>query len=92
MWREVLRVVLLSPHSQGDLLLNVSEQVIEFVLKLALAAEKLDKVDIDSSSTLVPLLSGTYSTYILCQLSLPRATYMYMCILDVHVHVGGIHM
>ena len=61
-----MRVVLLSPHSQGDLLLNMSEQVIEFVLKLALAAEKLDKVDIDSSSTLVPLLSGTYSTYILC--------------------------
>lgn len=38
---------------QGDLVLNVSELVIEFVLKLAMAAQKLDQVEIDSSPTLV---------------------------------------
>lgn len=38
---------------QGDLMLNTSELVIEFVLKLALNAEKLSDVEIDPSNTSV---------------------------------------
>ena len=34
---------------QGDLILDFSEKVIEFVLKLALNAEKLNDVEIDPS-------------------------------------------
>ena len=38
---------------QGDLLLDMSERVIEFVIKLALTADKLNDVEIDPSDTLV---------------------------------------
>ena len=40
-------------HTQGDLVLDTSDLVVEFVLKLALNAGKLDQVEIDPSSTLV---------------------------------------
>lgn len=85
---EVLKTVLSSQYSQGDLLLNMSEQVIEFVLKLALAAEKLDQVDVDSSSTLVPLLSGIYIYPLLAVPPQQGLTMcMYMCVLVIHAHL-----
>lgn len=54
----VIRLPMDKPNARGDLVLNMSELVIEFVLKLALAAQKLDQVEIDSSPTIVHRLSG----------------------------------
>ena len=41
---------------QGDLVLDLSELVIEFVLKLAVNAEKLNEVEIDPSNTSVHII------------------------------------
>ena len=60
---------------QGDLVLDMSEKVIEFVLKLALNAEKLGDVEIDPSNTSVITHTHTH-THTLSQ------THMSICTLS----------
>jgi myosin-1 len=54
----VLRLPVDGPNARGDLVLDMSEMVIEFVLKLALNAEKLGDVEIDPSNTILHNLPG----------------------------------
>jgi hypothetical protein len=54
----VLRLPVDGPNARGDLVLDMSEKVIEFVLKLALNAEKLGDVEIDPSNTILHNLPG----------------------------------
>ena len=60
---------------QGDLVLNMSELVVEFVLKLALNAKKLSEVEIDPSDTYVAviIITTVLHTFTLCSPSLDDA-------------------
>ena len=47
--------------TQGDLVLDMKEHVTEFVIKLALTADKLNDVEVDPSDTLVHTLPYPHS-------------------------------
>ena len=73
---------------QGDLVLDMSEKVIEFVLKLALNAEKLGDVEIDPSNTsvithvylhtIMLLTSGRIRIYHLCSIAVTGYCTIYL--------------
>jgi myosin-1 len=54
----IIRLPVDGPKARGDLVLDMSELVVEFVLKLALNAEKLSDVEIDPSDTILHNLPG----------------------------------
>ena len=72
---------------QGDLVLDMSEKVIEFVLKLALNAQKLSDVEIDPSNTYVKhthMLARTHAhTHNRARLSCMLLPLHSLCILNL---------
>ena len=75
-------------YVQGDLVLNMSELVVEFVLKLALNAKKLSEVEIDPSDTYVAviiIITTVLHTVTLCSPSLDDAPITNTCLGNVIV-------